>query len=268
MRTLLFAILILSVEFGNARANCVIEEEIMRILVCDDELEERNAISSLLMDCKYKQGCSLRGLHDPFMVLEYFEDGYEADIVFLDILMPIMSGIDLAQKLRASGYEGFIVFLSSVNCYAVESYGVKAFAYLLKPSNKSEVQALLDKIEKTRTSVKASGIKLILKDGSRFIKFADLIFVEVKNHNLFFHLNNGEIIKIYGKLIDYSEALLADPRMSQDNRSFIFNMDYIHRCEDGAVYLKDGTRISIPNGFSEFQNNYFKWMFGKDEERL
>lgn len=240
----------------------------MRILVCDDDLDELNAISSLLMDCKYKKGCSLKGFHDPIMVLDYLEDGYEADIIFLDILMPKISGVDLAQKLRDTGFDGFIIFLSSVNNFAVQSYGVKAFAYLLKPAKKTEVQALLDKIEKTRSSEKNSGIKLVLKDGGRFVRFTDLIFVEVQNHNLFFHLNDGETIKIYGKLTDYSEILLADPRMLQGNRSFIINMDYIHRCENGAVYLKDNTRISIPQGFSEFQNTYFNWMFGKKDQQL
>lgn len=237
----------------------------MKILICDDDQDELNAISSILMDCKHKNGCSLRGFGKPQAVLDYLEDGNEAELIFLDILMPGMSGVNLALKLRETGYDGFIVFLSSANHFATQSYKAKAFSYLLKPAKKTEVQVLLDKIETTKSAVKNSGIKITTNEGGRFVKFSELVYAEVQNHHVYFHLADRDIIKVYGKLSDYSDVLLSDMRMSQDNRSFILNMDYIQRCENRAVYLKDGTRISIPQGFNEFQTNYFKWMFGKNE---
>lgn len=237
----------------------------MKIFICDDDQDELNAVSSILMDCKYKNGCSLRGFREPQAVLDYLEDGNEAELIILDILMPGLSGVDLALKLREMGYDGFIVFLSSANYFANQSYKVEAFSYLLKPAKKAEVQALLDKIERTKSAVKNTGIKITTSEGGRFVKLSELVYTEVQNHHVFFHLAGGEIIKVYGKLSDYSDVLLSDMRMSRDNRSFIFNMDYIQRCENRAVYLRDGTRISIPKGFNEFQSNYFKWMFRKNE---
>lgn len=235
----------------------------MRIIVCDDCAHELKATTALLEDCRYRGSFSLRGFNKPTDVLNLFEEGVKPDAVFLDIMMPELSGIDLAKKIRKLGFDGAIVFLSAMNDFAVQSYKVKAFSYLLKPAQKSEVQEVLDEIEKTRLSSDEAGFKVSWKGGGKFVRFSEFIYVEVQNHHLYFHLQEGEVIKTYGKLSDYKDILLTEPRMAHNNRSFIFNMDYISRYEKGAVFLKDGVRISIPHRFEQFQNNYFNWMFEK-----
>lgn len=191
--------------------------EIMRLLVCDDDCYDLNKTMSLLMDCVYTDGCSIRGFHEPCALVNYFEDGNEADVLFLDIVMPEMNGITLAKKIRAMGYDSFIIFLSSLNDYAAQSYEVKAFSYLLKPPVKSDIQAILKKIEKALTGVKRSGIKLAHKNGGRFVSFKDLVYVEVRDHYLYFNLNSGEVIQIRSNLSVCSAALLADTHLAQCN---------------------------------------------------
>lgn len=239
----------------------------MRIIVCDDNREELNSVASVLMDCNYNGGCSLKSFHDPWRLLYYFEDKQEADVIFLDIVMPEIDGITIAQKLRKSGFDKFLVFLSSSNAYAAQSYDVGAFTYLLKPLEKQVAQSVIDQIEEIQSAAKKSGIRLKQKNGGQFISFAELIYTEVKNHHLYFSLRSGEAVQIYGKLSDYAELLLADSRMVRGNRSLILNMDYINRCENGEVLMKNGIWISIPQNFTDFQSNYLNWMFEKDARR-
>lgn len=237
----------------------------MQIILCDDNPNDLNDIKSVLIDCNYKDSYSLKSFQDPWDLLYYFEDNREIDVIFLDILMPKISGIEIAKKLRKSGFDGFIVLLSSSNAYATQSYNVNAFTYLLKPPEKYVVQSVIEKIEQIQTVTKNCKFKIKLKNGERFISFSELMYIEVKNHHLYFNLHNEEIIRIYGKLSDYSDLLLADSRMVQGNRSFILNMDYINRCENGAVLIKNGVWVSIPKGFTDFQSHYLNWMFEKKE---
>lgn len=233
----------------------------MKIIVCDDNPSELNEIVSVLKKCNYSESFSLHCFDEPWETMNFFDDGINADILFLDIIMPKLSGIELAHELRSAGFKGHIVFISSSNDYAAQSYEVRAISYLIKPIKTEDVQKILDKIK--RGKIDLSGFKLTWKGGGQFILFSELIYTEIQNHHLFFNLNDGEVIKIYGKMSDYSDLLLSDPRMVYINRSFIINMDYINGFESKAVFLKNNTRISIPRGYEKFQKGYFNWMFKK-----
>lgn len=193
--------------------------------------------------------------------MNFIKEGAAVEVIFLDIYMPETSGIELAKKIRELGFKGFIVFLSMANDFAVQSYEVGAFSYLIKPATKLSLQDIINEIEKEQSIKDNDGFKLTWRGGGQFILFSELMYVEVRNHHLYFHLRDGEIIKIYGKLKAYTDMLLADPRMVYNNRSFVFNMDYIGKCESGAVFLKNGVRISIPKGSEKFRNSLFQWVF-------
>lgn len=70
----------------------------MRIIVCDDCVHELKTTTALLESCRYKSSFSLKSFNKPWDVLNIFKEGDQLDVVFLDIMMPELSGIDLAKK--------------------------------------------------------------------------------------------------------------------------------------------------------------------------
>jgi DNA-binding LytR/AlgR family response regulator len=90
------------------------------------------------------------------------------------------------------------------------------------------------------------------------------MYVEVKDHYLFFYLIDGEAIRIRGTLRNYSEDLLKEPQMLKPQKSFIVNMDYVRSCEDSALFMRDGTRISVPKDFETVKEKWLERMFGND----
>ncbi|MDR0502457.1 MAG: LytTR family DNA-binding domain-containing protein [Treponema sp.] len=212
-----------------------------QILICDDHFADLQSLASIIDD--YYKGSypsdlnddrehansvcafSLTKFTDPKEVLAYIEDGNKADIAILDIMMPQMNGMDLAAKMREMGFNGYLLFLSLSNDFAVQSYNVKAFSYILKPAQEQKVFELLSSIERTRGINDRSGFMLSFKGVMRLVTYSELMYVEVKSHQLYFHLIDGEIIIIYAALKDYSEKLLSQSHNIRPHKSFIVNLD-------------------------------------------
>jgi len=212
-----------------------------------------------------KQGVNytLHSFDDPYNALEFVENGNSIDIAVLDIMMPGLSGIELAKKFRELQFNGYIIFLTAVNDFAAQSYSVGAFDYLLKPAAMPAIKKLMDRLLDDYKKSDSEGLNLKIKTEIMRLKFRELMFVEVKNHNLYFYLSGGKAVKAYAQLKEYSSAILADSRMIRANNSLIINIDYIKSFEGQAVFMQDGTRISITGSFKDFKNACYDRMFGE-----
>jgi DNA-binding LytR/AlgR family response regulator len=243
-----------------------------RILICDDNSDDLEDLYKIVEDF-YSAADSTAPVGsysvvkflNPEKALAYIEDGNKIDIAILDILMPEMNGMHLASGMRDLGFGGYLIFLTSSNDFAAQSYCVKAFSYILKPAKKNAVSELLAVIEKMRQVNDRNGFPLMRRSGVRFVLYAQLMYVEVINHQLIFHMIDGELISIYATLREYSETLLRHRQMCRPQKSFIINLDYVSSFENSAVFMRDGTRISVPKDFENLKIKWLERMFGKDE---
>ena len=121
----------------------------MRIAFCDDEERCREELSVILdeyivnnkdRDIIVKEFVSVADLMDEVSRKGGF------DIYILDIVMPETDGIELGKWLRSMGYGGKIIYLTSSEEYAIDSYSVRAFNYILKPVDKKIMFNVLDEI--------------------------------------------------------------------------------------------------------------------------
>jgi DNA-binding LytR/AlgR family response regulator len=247
-------------------------DTVTRILICDDNRSDLENIASIIEDFYKGIGDGaitvpyvLSKFTDPHTALHYAEDGNGIDIAILDIVMPQINGMELAERLRALKFEGYLIFLTSSNDFAAQSYSVKAFSYILKPTNQKDVYSLLSSIANARHLKERNGFSLNRKSGVRLVLFSELMYAEVINHQLFFHLIDGEVINIYASLRDYSDVLLREPQIIKPQKSFIVNLDYVRSCENRALFMRDGTRISVPKDFEQIKEKWLERMFGYDE---
>jgi len=233
--------------------------------LCDDNKNELAEISACLKEyfagAEYSAFC----FDEPQAALDFLRGGGQIDAAVLDILMPDMSGIELAENFRALGYEGRIVFLTTVNDYASQSYGVRAFDYLLKPVSAGLVAKLMDRLigngGDNGDSDDESFI-LKIKTETLRVKYRELVYVEVMRHNLYFHFDGGRTVAVYAALKEYAGELLGNGRMIKANNSFIINIDYISAFETNFVIMKGGVKISITGSLKTFKNICYGRMFG------
>jgi DNA-binding LytR/AlgR family response regulator len=237
-----------------------------RILVCDDDAGDLATISTII-DNFYSRSAhapySIAKFSHPWDALSYIESNNAVDIAVLDILMPTMSGIDLAAQMRKHGFGGHLVFLSSSNDFAHQSYAVKAHSYILKPPSPQEVFELFSDIQKTRRASEQNGFILTHRNGARQVNYSELMYVESDRHKLLFHLTDGETISIYAPFKRYEEKLLQVPQIVKAHRSYIVNLDHVRSCENGALHMPDGKRVTVPKDYQAIKENWLKRVFGR-----
>ena len=147
--------------------------------------------------------------------------------------------METARKIRQRGIQTPLVFLTATPDFALESYDVHAFGYLLKPVSEEKLTALLRRLlghyDRPRVCVQWERQK-------RYLFLDEIIYVESQNHTIHIHLSSGEVLDSKEKLGDL-ESLL-DERFLRCHQSFLVNMSYIADV-DGDFILKDGTKIPI-----------------------
>ena len=111
-------------------------------------------------------------------LLARVEDVGGFDLYVLDILMPELSGIDTGRRLRALGDGGEIIYLTSSNDFAADSYDVRAFFYLLKPVNEGKLFQVLDAAVENLKRRRSSAVVVTTVDGPRRILLERIRYVE------------------------------------------------------------------------------------------
>lgn len=176
------------------------------------------------------------------------------DLMFLDINLPHLSGIELAKILPL---EQKIIFTTAYTSYAVESYTINAVDYLLKPIT---FDRFIKSVEKAVTikkhSLGTNPAQLPLTNGNFFIKSGksmikiqttEIYCIEGLKDYVIFWLADERYI-VYKKMKALEETL--PQHFMRVHHSFIVNLDHIKKIEDNHIYILD-KQISITDKYKE-----------------
>ena len=153
------------------------------------------------------------------------------DIIFLDIIMPLLNGMDTARELRQTDKAVKIIFLTSSPEFALESYEVKAQGYVLKPIVYEQLKDTLDECAHTITDEPAH-IVLKTSFGYQKLYLHDIEYAEAQNKKVVFHLCTGDTLEASEPLHSFESRFTEDNRFSKlsgisaECRSFHHHTDY------------------------------------------
>lgn len=234
----------------------------MRIAVCDDDEQELAHFSELMTKYQASRGISFNCcyFHTGTDLLWNMKGG-EYDLVLLDALMPGVNGIETAKELRELDKNVKIVFVSVSAEFALESYSVGAYYYLLKPVDIDSLFSLLDKAADELAIQKEQGFVLKRRDGIVSIAFARLEYVEVVNKTVSFHLADGVIYEVSAALSDFEGLLLSRPEFMKTHRSYIVNLSYVRSVDARFAVTKNGHNIPVSRmQRSQVQDAYLRFL--------
>ena len=223
----------------------------LRIAICDDEAQYVHQTAKLVQE--YLGGRpDLSGQVFPFRLgrelLCQVEEAGGFDLYLLDIIMPGLNGIETGRQLRQLGDGGEIVYLTTSPDYAVDSYSVRAFFYLLKPLEKDRLFQVLDAAVKKLNERRSKAVLITTKDGSRRVLLDQILYVERVGRSLRYFCSGGAVDSLSLRVPFHTavEPLLSDPRFCQCGSSFAFNLQHVAGVNGQEVLLDSGGAAAIP----------------------
>ena len=217
----------------------------MKISVCDDDSQELERISSFIdtYKCESKVPLTYKTCQSATDLISSMSSG-DYDILLLDILMPGINGMQAAHEIRAFDAGVKIVFLTSSPEFAVESYAVKAYDYILKPVSKDKLFSILDAVIAEELKP-LEGLTIKTQSGVARILFSRLAFVEIMNRKLYFHLADGSVREVSASLASFEEELLARAEFVKVHRSYIVNLWQVGELRSKELITHAGKTVPI-----------------------
>ena len=236
----------------------------MRIAACDDDLIFLQELSNFLNQYGEQYHCNMEYemYTNPLELVEKIEKGIYYDVIFLDVLMPGINGIQCAKDIRSFDNFVKIVFLTSSPEFAVESYSVRAYQYLLKPVQKENLFLTLKLLEKESETEETNLFIVKSKNGITRISLSKLEYCEVMNRKIILHLSNGEECECNLRMNELEEKINQFQMFLKPHRSFLVNMDYIRTLTTHSIILECGTKIPVPREkFAQIKQVYMDYVF-------
>ena len=183
---------------------------------------------------------------------EYFSKNSEgttiqASAFFLDIQMGQMNGIEVAKRLRESGYQGIIVFLTAFREYVFRGYEVRALNYLLKPVKENTLFSVF--WMKSRRSYLIIPTYTGNKQEIVSIPYADILTFSSRLHYVDILTVDG---KCYEQMSTLNKIIVHLPsEFIRTHRSYIVNMAHIYRITSGTIELSNHLTTQIARSYSK-----------------
>ncbi len=229
----------------------------IRYIVVDDEPKALKNLEKRLK--KYEPEMVNAGsFSDPVKALEFIKKD-KPDLVFLDIEMPNLSGLDLLSAVPEPDFE--IIFVTAYDQYAIDAFKHAAIGYIVKPIDPEELDQAIRKAQKNiemKTAARNNKILLDLltqqsgiisiptSEGYVFVKTKKIIRLEgMEGYTKIYCRDNSEYISSYN-LGRFKEILAGNPAFFQVHRSHIINLNHIEKyLNEGYVILKDQQPVPV-----------------------
>lgn len=243
----------------------------IRIALCDD-MPVHTSLILMLLDAYQKRRPGIK-LHTYSFdsgdkLLESIHEGQCFDIYLLDILMPELDGIMLAQQIRLYDADTPMIFLTQSASYALDAFGVSAVQYILKPINPRDLYPILDKVIASQYRDKDTIMTVSSPGRTVTLIYSSIIVIEYVGRSLHFHLSTGEIVESKTIRTSFAVAvseLLKDNRFLCVHQSFVINMDFVRELRRRSFLMRNGMDISIPRlKYSDVKKAYVNYLEEKD----
>ncbi len=208
-----------------------------KVLIVDDEHNSIGLLSDVIAEFERLE---IIGIAENGRQAIQIAAAKKPDLIFLDIGLPDITGIEVAVAVREMKYNPDIIFVTAYNQFAVDAFKVAAFNYLLKPVDHDQIINILHsflnkkapedlgfKMDQLMLRYNArQKIKFATLDGFVLINPDDIIYFEAEGSYTTIHLVKGST-QLLSLNLGYIEKQLAEKQFYRISRSQIINLDYL-----------------------------------------
>lgn len=235
----------------------------MTIAICDDEKEMRELLKN-----KIETACPEADIVLYPTGKELLASKEKSDLLFLDIQMPGLNGMEVARKLRETNQKIILIFVTALEEYVFEAFDVDAFHYLVKPFSDVKFHKVLQKAVRQYQELCQLPQKQPLNEEENFILvktrgvstrvlLKDIIYAEVYNRKIVLHTKQGEI-EYYGKMSSLEEQLGED--FFRVHRAYLVHLKYVEKYGSTVVVLEQGSVLMAKPRYADFVKQYMRYI--------
>lgn len=218
----------------------------LTVAICEDEPQMAKAIAAQLAGYMAgRPGLAYKTALFPSGTA-LLQSGKRYDLVFLDIRMEGLDGIETARRLRAAGMNGPLVFVTVLREWALDAFELDACDYLLKPLNGARFARTMDRALARLAGAGQGGTQSLLVrsgKGCEVVPFAAILYCEVKGRVCYLHKTDGSVTGYPQKISRLARQL--DARFFCCHRSYLVNLDHVLGYGGGRLSLPGGETIPV-----------------------
>lgn len=224
-----------------------------QIAICDDDVKMRRFLQQVITDSVIS--CTVEEFVNGAELLQNYR-GY--DILFLDIDMPGINGIETAGRIRRTDRRVKIIYVTGYQDYMSRSFAVHPFSFLIKPVEKEEIiRQLKEALLYSEKEEKGIPLRIQTTEGVEEIMISDLYYLEYQSRKLRFVLRHGEFM-VRGKISEYVKRLAPYGCISP-HKSFIVNLYHVKAIRGYEIIMMNGDMIPL----SQKRSADFRGILGK-----
>ncbi|MEY8518074.1 LytTR family DNA-binding domain-containing protein [Lachnospiraceae bacterium 29-84] len=214
----------------------------IHIAICDDETYMSGQIKAMTCNFfrKKNREAAVHLFSSGEELLKY--DG-QIDILFLDIQMKDIDGMETARKLRSDKFRGFLIFVTVLKDMVFQSFEVQAYDYLVKPVEEVQFERTMERLYVSMRN--ASEDSLLVQKGyeSRIIRKDEIVFCEIIDRKIYLNLATEEVVDYYEQIEKLETKL--DDHFFRCHRSYLINLKHLKGYKNGIASMDNGREIPV-----------------------
>ena len=213
-----------------------------RILIVEDSPAEANVLRGHLDRYATERGLSFAVTVLP-SAIEFVNGNHPADLIFMDIDLPGINGMEAAQILRGYDEQTPLVFVTNLAQYAIKGYQVDALDFMVKPVAYDDFSLRMDRAMRMVKRTSEGTVAIPTADGMRVVRLADVIYVDIVKHDLHYHIaGECEPLRVRGTITQVAKDL-DEKGFLKIAASCVINMAQVERIRQTSVVMSDGTEL-------------------------
>ena len=233
----------------------------LRIAICDDDKADRERIHEYVTEyLKSKDTqAEIKVFDHPDTLISECES-FRPQIYILDIVMPMVTGIQAARELRWNQPDAQIIFATSESSFALESFDVNPINYIVKPVDKEKLFSTLDLAMSRAAIDDKKSVTVKIKGGMRTLRLDDIMYIDYRNHVVSYHMADGEIVSTPTLRIGFSEYMdenYADQDFVRCHESICVSLEAIDKLTRTDITLRNKELIPVSKSrYTEVADRY------------